>query len=94
MKNQDDLLGDLNYYLENRVGDGSDEYCWQLILIAQKMPDEQYQIAQEFYNALGRAFVKGLGMLGNAELALKLAGWVYPRALSHAYQDKLAAEMR
>ncbi len=80
------LLADLESYRQYDNQNRGEKLYSELKSIADKMTKNELKMAQSYYEKVSDLDIKGMGVLSNIELALKLTRWLYPRVVA-AYQD-------
>ena len=82
------LLADLESYRQYDNQNRGEKLYSELKSIADKMTKNELEMAQSYYEKVSDLDIKGMGVLSNIELALKLARWLYPRVMAAYCESK------
>ena len=76
------LLADLETYRQYDNQNRGEKLYHELKSIADNMTKNELEMAQSYYEKVSDLDIKGMGVLSNIELALKLTRWLCPRILA------------
>jgi len=82
------LLADLESYRQYDNQNLGEKLYSELKSIADKMTKNELKMAQSYYEKVSDLDIKGMGVLSNIELALKLTCWLYPRVVAAYCESK------